>query len=101
MPRRPGSYSVREAVNENEVQAALIRATKGYGGVVKFARQTGFTREYVGRMLYGGERMNAKVADALGYELKWVKRGSDLKYTEQQTKLIAGDSPVMAKERTA
>lgn len=74
MPRQKGSYSVREAINEHEIQAALIRATKGYGGVVKFASRVGFSRSYVQRMLYGGERMSVKVAGALGYELRWVKR---------------------------
>jgi hypothetical protein len=77
MPRQSGSYSVREAVNEHEVQAALIRATKGYGGVVRFASRVGFSRRYVQSMLYGAERMSIKVAGALGYELRWVKREED------------------------
>jgi len=69
----PRGYSVREAVNEGEVHSALCKATAGYGGVVKFARRVGFTREYVQGMLYGAQRMSARVARALGYELRWVK----------------------------
>jgi hypothetical protein len=69
----PHGYSVREAVNEGEVHTALCAATKGYGGVVRFARRVGFTHEYVQGMLYGGQRMSAKVARALGYELRWVR----------------------------
>ena len=74
MPRRPQSYSVREAVNEHEVQAALLNATKGYGGVVRFAKRVGFSREYVQGMLYGGGRISTRVASALGFQLMWVRR---------------------------
>jgi hypothetical protein len=70
------SYSVREAVNEGEVYTALSAATKGYGGVVRFAKRVGFTREYVQGMLYGGHRMSTRVAGALGWELRWVRKGS-------------------------
>jgi hypothetical protein len=69
----PHGYSVREAVNEGEVHSALCKVTAGYGGVVKFARRVGFTREYVQGMLYGSQRMSARVARTLGYELRWVK----------------------------
>jgi DNA-binding phage protein len=74
MPRRPQSYSVREAVNESEVIAALLDATKGYGGVVRFAKKVGFSRHYVQIMLYGGGRVSTRVASALGYELRWVRK---------------------------
>lgn len=72
MPRGP--YSVREAVNEHEVQAALLDATKGYGGVVRFAKRVGFSRHYVQTMLYGGGRISTRVASALGFQLMWVRK---------------------------
>ena len=68
------SYSVRQAVNEQEVQAALSAATKGYGGVVRFARKTGLTREYVHGMLDGSRRVSVEVAKWLGYELRWIRK---------------------------
>jgi len=71
----PG-YSTREAVNEHEVYSALVEQTKGYSGVVRFARRVGFTREYVQRMLYGGNRVSARVAGVLGWELRWVRKGA-------------------------
>lgn len=74
MATRPHSYSVREAVNEHEVQAALLDATKGYGGVVRFAKRVGFSRHYVQMMLYSGGRISTRVAAALGWELKWVRK---------------------------
>ena len=69
-------YSVREAVNEHEVYAALRAVTRGYGGVVRFARRAGLSREYVQRMLYGQMRVNALVAGKLGFELRWVRVGA-------------------------
>ena len=71
-----GPYAVREAVNEHEVQAALLDATKGYGGVVRFAKRVGFSRHYVQMMLYSGGRISTRVAGALGWELRWVRKGS-------------------------
>ena len=70
----PHGYSVREATNENEVHAALCQATEGYGGVVKFARRLGVSRQYVNNMLYAGARISVQVAAALGFELRWVRR---------------------------
>jgi hypothetical protein len=70
----PSSNSVRQASNEQEVYLALAAATKGYGGVVRFARRIGITREYVHGMLARNRRVSAEVAAWLGYELRWVKR---------------------------
>lgn len=69
----PHSYSVREAVNEAEIHQALTAATKGYGGVTRFAHRAGVTRQYVNNMLYAGARVSVAVARALGWELRWVK----------------------------
>ena len=69
----PRSHSVREAVNESEIHAALAAATKGYGGVIRFARRTRLTYEYVQMMLYGSRRVSVEVARHLGYHLRWVK----------------------------
>jgi hypothetical protein len=70
----PHGYSVREATNENEVHAALCRATEGYGGVVRFARRLGVSRQYIHNMLYGGARISVEVARKLGFELRWVRK---------------------------
>lgn len=69
----PHSYSVREAVNEAEIHQALANATKGYGGVVRFARRLGVSRQYVNNMLHAGARVSVEVARRLGWELRWVK----------------------------
>ncbi len=70
----PRSHSVREAVNEHEVHTALRSATTGYGGVVRFARKIGVSREYLHGMLDGNRRVSAEVAGHLGFELRWVKK---------------------------
>jgi hypothetical protein len=69
----PHSYSVREAVNEAEIHQALTAATKGYGGVIKFARRLGVSRQYVNNMLHAGARISTAVASRLGWELRWVR----------------------------
>ena len=68
------SYSVRQAVNESEVYRALCAATKGYGGVVKFARRAGVSREYIHGMLDGNRRVSVEAARWLGFELRWVRK---------------------------
>ena len=70
----PHGYSVREAVNESEVYQALAAATRGYGGVVRFARRLGVSRNYINNMLYAGTRVSTAVGDRLGWELRWVKK---------------------------
>ena len=70
----PHSYSVREAVNEGELYTALVHATKGYGGVVRFARKAGVSRNYIQGMTIGNRRISAEVAARLGYELRWTKK---------------------------
>jgi hypothetical protein len=70
----PHGHSVREAINEREVHVALADTTKGYGGVVRFARRLGVSRQYVNNMLYAGTRISVQVAAALGFELRWVRR---------------------------
>lgn len=70
----PHGYSIREAVNEQEVYSALAHATKGYGGVVRFADRIGVHRNYIHGMLNGNRRVSAAVAQALGYEIRWVRK---------------------------
>ena len=70
----PRSHSVREAVNEQEVHDALSATTRGYGGVVRFARRVGVSREYIHGMLDGGRRVSVEVAGWLGFELRWVRK---------------------------
>ena len=72
MPNR--SYSVRDAVNEHEGHAALAAVTRGYGGVVRFAREHGLSREYVHGMLDGNRRVSVEAARWLGFELRWVRK---------------------------
>jgi len=73
----PRGHSVREAVNESEIFSALVHATKGYGGLVRFSRETGVGYEYLQMMLSGSRRISALVAGKLGYQLKWVKVRKD------------------------
>ena len=75
----PRSYSVREAVNEQEVYSALMAATRGYGGVARFARRAGIARKSVQGMLYGGCRISVKVAGALRFELRWTRKATTVK----------------------
>jgi len=70
----PHSHSVREAINEQEVHAVLAAATRGYGGVVRFARRVGISSKYVHGMLDGNRRVSVEVASKLGFDLRWVKR---------------------------
>ena len=70
----PSGYSTRQAVNEQEVYQALRAATKGYGGVVRFARRVGLTTRYVHGMLDGNRRVSVEVAAKLGFELRWIKK---------------------------
>ena len=70
----PHGYSVREAVNEGELYTALAKATAGYGGVVRFARKVGISRNYIQGMTIGNRRVSADVAGRLGYELRWVRK---------------------------
>jgi len=74
MPRSC-SHSTRQAQNEDELYSALVRATKGYGGLVRFARQTGIEYKYLQMMLSRSSRVSAEVAAWLGWELRWVKKG--------------------------
>ena len=66
-------YSVRQAVNEQEVYSALCAATKGYGGVIRFALRVGISRKYIHGMLSGSSRISAEVAGKLGYKLMWMR----------------------------
>jgi hypothetical protein len=74
MPRSR-AHSTRQAQNEDELYSALVQATKGYGGLIRFARQTGIEYKYLQMMLSGGRRVSAEVAAWLGWELRWVKKG--------------------------
>jgi hypothetical protein len=69
----PRSHSVREAVNEAEIYQALTEATRGYGGVTRFARRLGVSRQYINNMLYAGARISTAVGAKLGWELRWVR----------------------------
>jgi hypothetical protein len=73
----PHGYSVRQASNEQEVYQALVAATKGYGKVIRFAKQVGVDRNYIHGMIAGNRRVSVEVARWLGYELRWVKKGAE------------------------
>jgi hypothetical protein len=74
MPSSSHGYSTRQAVNEQEVYSALVAATKGYGGVVRFAGKVGVRREYVHQMISGSRRVSVEAARWLGWELRWVRK---------------------------
>ena len=70
----PHGYSTRQAVNESELYSALVHATKGYGGVIRFARNIGVDRAYIHGMIAGNRRVSNDVAQWLGYELRWMRK---------------------------
>ena len=74
MSKTKKAYSTRQAVNEQEVYSALCAATKGYGGVVRFAKNIGVSRGHVHGMLGVSRRVSAEVADRLGFELRWARK---------------------------
>lgn len=74
----PHSHSVREAVNEQEVQLALHAATRGHGRLIQFVDRFGLCYKYVQGMLYGNRRVSAEVAGRLGFELRWVRRNGQV-----------------------
>jgi len=67
-------HATRQAQNEDELYSALVQATKGYGGLVRFARRTGLDYKYLQMMLSGGRRVSAEVGAWLGWELRWVRK---------------------------
>ena len=69
------AHSTRQAQNEDELYSELARTTRGYGGLVRFARQTGIEYKYLQMMLSRSSRVSAEVAAWLGWELRWVKKG--------------------------
>jgi len=81
---------VREAVNENEVFQALAAATRGYGGVVRFARRLGVSRNYINNMLYAGTRVSTAVAQSLGWELRWVRRAAAAEAVKKAARIEQG-----------
>ena len=69
----PHGHFHRQAANESEVYSALVSATRGYGALGRFVERHGLCYKFVQGMLYGNRRVSAGVAQALGYELRWVR----------------------------
>ena len=61
-------------VNDEEVLRALETHTNGYGNRAKFADKLDMEPAYLGQILAGTRPICAKLTDALGYELRWVKK---------------------------
>ena len=62
------------AVNDDEVLADLDERTAGYGSGNKFAAELGMHPTALKSIKSGNQRMTARVAEALGWELKWVRK---------------------------
>ena len=62
-------------VNDNEVLAELDRRTRGYGAGVRLARDLGLDVRRLHTIKSGNQPMSPRVAAALGWELRWVRKG--------------------------
>jgi len=61
-------------VNDSEVLVELDRRASGYGNGVKLARELGMKPTHLHSMKSGYVRVSQKVAGALGFELRWVRK---------------------------
>jgi hypothetical protein len=62
-------------VNDNEVLAELDRRTRGYGAGVRLAGDLGLDVHWLHNIKSGNQPMSPRVAAALGWELRWVRKG--------------------------
>jgi len=59
--------------NDSEVLEELSRRMSGFGNGEKTARDLGVDSAHLRSMRSGYQVLSVKVAQALGYELRWVK----------------------------
>lgn len=64
----------RKPVNDHEVIADLARRTQKYGSGESVARQLGVDSSHLREMKSGRRPPSLKVANGLGWELKWVRK---------------------------
>lgn len=60
-------------VNDSEVLAELDRRTAGYGNGWRTANQLGIEPSHLREIKSGRRNVSRKVAEGLGFELKWVR----------------------------
>jgi hypothetical protein len=60
--------------NDEEVLKALDEQAQGYGNTSKFAVKIGTVTSHISDVRSGYRKMDKRIAAALGYELKWVKK---------------------------
>jgi len=70
----PRTFHPRRPVNDEEVLAVLDRRMRGYGNGKRTALDLGVDYAHLRSMRAGAEPVTAKVAKALGFELRWVRR---------------------------
>ena len=60
-------------VNDNEVIEALDKRMAGYGNGERTARELGVDSAYLRSIRSGNQAISLKVANKLGYQLRWVR----------------------------
>ena len=75
--RGGGGMKTSRPVNDNEVLAELDRRTRGYGAGVRLAKELGLDVRRLHSIKSGNRTVGPRVAAALGWELRWVKKGHE------------------------
>jgi AraC-like DNA-binding protein len=61
-------------VNDEQVCQELFERTRKHGSIQKLADKLGMAACHLRSQVSGNESLHPRVAAALGYELKWVKK---------------------------
>jgi len=59
------------------ILAELSRRMDGYGNGLKVARELGIDPGFLRSIKCGGQPVPKRIAEQLGFELRWIKRGED------------------------
>lgn len=65
---------VGRPINDVEILAEIDRRSHGHGNGERLARQLGVESSHLREMKSGRRPPSRKVAEGLGYELRWVKK---------------------------
>jgi hypothetical protein len=61
-------------INDEEVRVDIDRRCQGYGNGQRTANELGLNPSHLREIKSGGRAVSRKIAAALGWELRWVKR---------------------------
>jgi len=64
---------IRRPSNDEELVLILENRAKGYGNLAKLADVLDINPPHLRSMISGSMKVSMKVANALGYDLQWVK----------------------------